>query len=188
MKLTSGILLAGAVAILSPATAGAQTYSSTFSNLGTQGDGFGYYFFDIHGASQAFSGTGVTAATQFELDLIGGTGGFYASEALSLTFQINGETVGSTTYNPGDPASRQLSFIFNPIASQSTDYTLSAFVSDPVCDGCGALRLSADNPFRLSGATSVPEPSTWAMLLLGFGVSGFALRRSRKSPQAAPAT
>jgi hypothetical protein len=29
-------------------------------------------------------------------------------------------------------------------------------------------------------ATGVPEPATWAMMLLGFGAIGFAARRSRK--------
>ena len=29
-------------------------------------------------------------------------------------------------------------------------------------------------------ATAVPEPATWAMMLLGFGAIGFAARRSRK--------
>lgn len=29
--------------------------------------------------------------------------------------------------------------------------------------------------------TAVPEPSTWGMLLLGFGAAGFALRRRRKA-------
>ena len=30
------------------------------------------------------------------------------------------------------------------------------------------------------GSTAVPEPSSWAMMLLGFGVAGLALRRGRK--------
>jgi hypothetical protein len=43
-----------------------------------------------------------------------------------------------------------------------------------------------------SGGTSnpppvsvVPEPSTWMMMILGFGVIGFALRRRRKAARAA---
>lgn len=35
-------------------------------------------------------------------------------------------------------------------------------------------------------ATSVPEPATWSMLLIGFGAMGFAVRRQRKpSPERA---
>lgn len=32
---------------------------------------------------------------------------------------------------------------------------------------------------------AIPEPATWAMMLLGFGVAGMALRRSRRLAQAA---
>lgn len=40
---------------------------------------------------------------------------------------------------------------------------------------------------RLSGtavSAAVPEPSTWAMLLVGFGVVGYSLRRRPKQPRA----
>lgn len=36
--------------------------------------------------------------------------------------------------------------------------------------------------FTVSGATAaVPEPSTWAMMIMGFGATGFALRRRRRT-------
>ena len=36
----------------------------------------------------------------------------------------------------------------------------------------------------LSLTTSVPEPSTWAMMLFGFGAMGFALRRNKRTTAA----
>ena len=39
---------------------------------------------------------------------------------------------------------------------------------------------------RATVSTAVPEPATWAMMLLGFGVAGFALRR-RRAPALAQA-
>ncbi len=38
----------------------------------------------------------------------------------------------------------------------------------------------------LSLTTSVPEPATWAMMLLGFGAMGFALRRSKRTATVLP--
>ena len=36
------------------------------------------------------------------------------------------------------------------------------------------------------GTGSVPEPSTWAMMLIGFGATGYAMRRRRVKVVAAP--
>ena len=56
----------------------------------------------------------------------------------------------------------------------------------------GASRTNADgvlDGFKLKSivVTAVPEPGTWAMMLLGFGAVGFAMRRRREGliPQAA---
>ena len=32
-----------------------------------------------------------------------------------------------------------------------------------------------------TGGTAVPEPATWAMMLMGFGAAGFAMRRRRRT-------
>ena len=51
-----------------------------------------------------------------------------------------------------------------------------------------ALYFSAgpngENDGLFGSLTAVPETSTWAMLLLGFGGLGVALRRRRRSPVA----
>jgi len=46
---------------------------------------------------------------------------------------------------------------------------------------------TVDTSFNVGTLTvSVPEPATWAMMLLGFGAVGFAMRRGRKSLPALP--
>ena len=47
------------------------------------------------------------------------------------------------------------------------------------------------NAFEVSNFTvgsAVPEPATWAMMLIGFGGIGFSMRRRRRNPQQAFAT
>jgi hypothetical protein len=48
---------------------------------------------------------------------------------------------------------------------------------------------SRDDGFKLKSIVvnnAVPEPSTWAMMLLGFGVAGVALRKGRKVARGVP--
>lgn len=53
------------------------------------------------------------------------------------------------------------------------DIQTLAFSFDPGIEDAKQFRL------QLPGTTSVPEPATWAMMILGFGAVGFALRRRR---------
>lgn len=39
---------------------------------------------------------------------------------------------------------------------------------------------ASSNVYRFTSTSGVPEPATWAMMLLGFGGIGFAIRRGRK--------
>lgn len=55
--------------------------------------------------------------------------------------------------------------------------------------GAGSYRINTTGPFTSSFVTAsssavvaaVPEPTTWAMMLIGFGGIGYSMRRRRKS-------
>ena len=46
----------------------------------------------------------------------------------------------------------------------------------------GAFRLTIDGPGNIIGGNvaAVPEPATWALMIFGFGLVGFAMRRRRQ--------
>ncbi len=93
-------------------------------------------------------------------NLSGGTAPYTGS------FNINHPSVGN------DPLS-----LFNGL---NADGTWTLFVSDRALFDVGTL-----NGWALqitgNGLAAVPEPSTWAMMLLGFGAVGFAMRRRRQT-------
>ena len=76
--------------------------------------------------------------------------------------------------------------IFNPADGDQTDPNTNPLVTFTL-DGSDAgafsyLRLSStQNAFEIDNiGVAVPEPSTWAMMLFGFGAVGFAMRRGRR--------
>jgi len=102
---------------------------------------------------------------------------------------ING--VGPT-FDPLAPGA----YLFNTLAGWGNTYSEGAFVSAlsiGVGSGAGSgFNANADNlAFTTDAGTtrynfasvqgSVPEPSTWAMMLMGFGAVGVSLRRRRRT-------
>lgn len=61
----------------------------------------------------------------------------------------------------------------NPITLDPGQYTLTINGNN---SGVGSLGGS----ITIRSAVAVPEAGTWAMMLVGFGAAGFALRRSRR--------
>ena len=136
---------------------------------GSDGDGFSI---DLNGTTQGTIGQ--TVATEI-------------GKLYKLTFDIaanpdfsgvrvaivgaNGTTIGTENYalNQGDPvvwSSRSLNFVAN---STSTHITFSSGNQDNCCYGA-----AIDNV-----AIAVPEPTTWALMIAGFGGAGAMLRRRR---------
>lgn len=58
-------------------------------------------------------------------------------------------------------------------------FIAAGFVGNPSSTGIGTFKQ-----LRLGGVAAVPEPGTWAMMLLGFGMLGMAMRR-RKTAEGA---
>jgi len=103
-----------------------------------------------------------------------GNSGLYASAALALA-----------AYR-----TLQYSYAPLPVASDSNAYTLAPSPYSFTLAAAQEVRFFVlDSPYgdnrdgysvRLTAATqpgAVPEPATWAMMLAGFGMLGFALRR-----------
>lgn len=101
-----------------------------------------------------------------------------ASYLLTLTFAdgavISGQYAGSTFVGG------------TSVTSGSTTYTLTGFGWDrsPANNVSAFSAISGDDPSDYTGqfsfvqtAAAVPEAATWAMMLTGFGLVGFGLRR-----------
>ncbi|MFD1786523.1 PEPxxWA-CTERM sorting domain-containing protein [Sphingomonas floccifaciens] len=84
---------------------------------------------------------------------------------------FNGSTqVFSETFNVVSSGPTLRNFSFAPI----TSFT---WVSPNNSDGLGHIAI--DN-FTFNAASAVPEPTTWAMMLIGFGFIGWSLRRVKQ--------
>lgn len=89
----------------------------------------------------------------------------------------NGNQDNGGSILPQDYVSKYLGLYYGPTSgypSQDPNAAASAYVSDNA-EGATFTNYA----FLIQGAGAVPEPATWALLILGFGGIGFALRRQR---------
>jgi hypothetical protein len=108
----------------------------------------------------------------FDLDNIGAGG------AIDLIlFTDNGD---SDTYHLATSTGTNWFYI---LADAGTTYTSGAFTTASTAGGTdfnGGFDSFKQLRLQLGAATAVPEPATWAMMLLGFGGIGFTMRRGKK--------
>jgi hypothetical protein len=168
----------GGVTISSPAlqppTPYASSYPVTFSNSGSDG-----YWGWTYNTAATTSGPALTLGklgtlSTLAFDVGGGQGGtftspidFYANVFLPGNWTTEGTSTGDyfgLSANPGFSTSLSYDSMHNVT-------TISA-VDDSFAGGSGGAIYGPGLEFTLVGS-AVPEPSTWAMLLFGFGGLGF---------------
>lgn len=76
--------------------------------------------------------------------------------------------------------------IFNPAngnqTSPNTNPIVSFLITGSDTSSLAGIRLSStQNAFEIDNVAFAPEPATWAMMLLGFGAIGIAMRRRRST-------
>lgn len=151
------------------------SYSDTFS-IGTIAANSTFIFLPglsddggVHPAGSLFAHTGAT------MDTSDGDGSVNGNSAFSFSGLENGLAVTSGSFTPLSVGTQP--YRDNPNAG-NTDFIGVDGTGDPGCDNCfyGTLaNLSTPN------VGAVPEPSTWAMMLLGFCGLGFMAYRKKNS-------
>lgn len=87
-----------------------------------------------------------------------------------LTVFGNAGPTGTATFDLGTPNPDLGYFVFNNTDNPVGDPSWNYFAN------FGNARFSA----TFDAQAAVPEPSTWALMILGFGAMGFAMRRRQK--------
>ncbi len=130
-----------------------------------------------NGAAQfCFDGDSVTVTFAAPVFAVGA---FFNVNANSGNF---GLTVGSDTASSGSASYDTSTFVFAGLVSD-TSFTSAKFFSNS--GGAGTASFNIPEIITGSKAGAVPEPATWAMMLVGFGGLGAMLRRRRESLAAA---
>jgi len=73
------------------------------------------------------------------------------------------------------------SLLFYGIIDTANPFDGIRFSTNTGGDVFGFDDMIVGDPAQVTGG--VPEPTTWAMMLLGFGAIGFSIRRSRRESQ-----
>jgi PEP-CTERM motif len=153
-------------------------FDTVRQSLATTAEGFG-------GGITLLDGAHLTSGTFYSANIYEDR----AQTKLSDTLTISG-TTGSTFLTLAFLSDSETTTL-KPVGGdgQHEDFTETGSFQFPSSDGAFTLQAKHGDvtdsytfQFRSDIVEAVPEPSTWAMMLLGFaGMGGMAYRRSRKS-------
>lgn len=207
MKILSYALAASAVAFAVPAAADTLTYNGTPQDGWYFGSGNDYSpanttVLDIDGGDQMYmrfhrtfqlapTSSGNTYSFALGTDPLSFDWGIDNDSASNVTARLTLTNVGtgqSFSYDPFgagndneyQDGSAQNSFRFNWVPGLFDPNVDGTYRVDMRVDGFdgGQRNLSVNAVF---GAGAVPEPATWALLILGFGFIGGVMRRKQVS-------
>ncbi len=153
-------LVAAALAIAAPASA---TTPINYSVTGADATGTFTLNFDSSTSSYSLTSLDLIASTPF-------------TQANSALFEKN-----STLFSIGNGAvdgTHSFVLFFNPALTSQTQTITYADAGENGLQN-GNVTIS-----QVSPTSGVPEPATWAMMLLGFGGIGVAMRRSKRRSRA----
>jgi hypothetical protein len=137
------------------------------------------------------SGAGISASGV--LTTTNNGGGNYTINGITGTLNGNAITLlAPNAYQGNDnllfvPASPGLlDFAGFSYVSNAVDYNVfysptGSFCGSPGCYGSSIVAAGPDTPIQFS-VSAVPEPSTWAMMILGFAGVGFMAYRRKSRP------
>jgi hypothetical protein len=150
--------------------AGTGWQSDQFSALGVPSDNSPLTFTVAPGAKDTFSLTDATALGDIYTVTINGAITAMSTSTLYPTTFNNALGPAAATYGPAwlNNTFSHLQLTFAP-----GTYSLS------VTDDCHGTCTAADVGERLD-AIAIPEPATWATMLVGFGALGASMRRERR--------
>lgn len=151
-----GMALAGAAAVAIAAPAEATTINYAFG-----GDGSGTMALDFNGSSYSLSALDLTLGSATFTALNSHLASFGGAYALGTDASASGCSVNI--------AQNEFCILFNPALTSQT-------ATDIGWSNAGVETING-GPITLTQVAGVPEPATWAMMLLGFGAIGFAMRR-----------
>lgn len=149
-----------------------------------------------------FSGLGDTIGSPFDIITLNGVSGLftgsgtYLVSTVDFTVGVNASVAGDHSGNFTDTA-----HAFGSDFTFSVPYTLHIDASDSITLGgstfhAGGYKITL-NPLvfanqgvgeasgNLTATVSIPEPATWAMMVVGFGLVGVGVRRRGGGPATA---
>ncbi len=139
------------------------------------------------GQADVSSGDADGTINQITFNILNGTASLITFNLLPLGPQATSPDAQSVTVSFLGPNGNLSTQIFNLNPSGNNFYGIRTTAGEQLTGlSFGSFQptgsgIQALNQVRLNLTPAVPEPGTWAMMLLGFGGIGYSMRRRRKS-------
>lgn len=176
------LLYSGTLALLAPLPAQAATLLESYNfsvsggtgPIASQSGSFQVVYDDVADTRSLLSVTFSIEGTSFNL----------ANTGLQYPFGANRLLIGGISNGLASSSSNTPDFglAFNVLTLGSAAFVYSTSTTPNGATGSGVVVTRTTTPF----SAAVPEPSTWAMMLIGFGAIGASMRHRRSgvaSPQ-----